>query len=263
MDLLKLVAYEPLIDLEGLPSSVRLVAIGMTRIHWLWRLNRKRKLYQDPDNWAALAIGHLAEKTIGKKIIHLAAKILLIATRLHQLSTEIQTFKKELNLLAEAVDGYYLPTKPLKEKQTFFAARVSSWKERQAVRVYRIKVCVMRLTVHIFNIVMVSLDIYEGLYRTDDAMQEVVINGRHWIHLLDQKKESLVQGLRETEPLIDRIFSRFKINYSGKKLIAKLEPAVKVAFKGMEQVHCVDRAFGKEIRNTIEFYKVLFGLNRL
>lgn len=249
-------------DAAPLPQPVWALIRGAGSIHMLWRLNRKRELYQDPDNWVGLIAGHLAGHYFDAGFLRTSAHMLHIATKVQEYADEVRLFREDVRDLAYAIDGYYLPTPPEAAcESTFNAALLKAQAERARVRLCRIRLYSFRVVQRIFNLAMRLMDIYDSLYRTDEAMNELFVNGSRWMDHFSRNRVELAAGMRSVQEQMELVLRKWEIDVDVDAYISRINRIG----EAMEHVATTYKRVGKSggdfLKRSVAQYLVLgFGI---
>ncbi len=233
---------QDLIRNYDLPFAVSLCVKGLTLVHWVWWLHRKRKLVQ-PENIIPAALGTVLEgglrftPNIIEQAVRGVAKLILIATRIDESVKRMQCLSRAFTHLKEAVMFKYpLVHEPQWNKNPesiVYSVRTSNqwnlYKTNFKSYIKRIYYCLLSLFVKTFKLGMQLWDTYHAFVFPHDAIPELFVNGMYWYRKIRNNKDYLNAKLQEYRPLIQNIFDATHSLTSADNLIEKTQMILNVA----------------------------------
>lgn len=241
-----------------LSSMARLTLKSLYIGHLGWWLYRKKKLYSDTNNTFALACGNLFNWTIGDGMIRTGAKLLLIITRIEECKEQFLALGRDFTKLANCFKGRYsVVLKPKWHKSNKLSlispTSKNGWKSKKkrlvafSMRLYE---CIIKIFKRIGKVGMHMWDAYDAFFVTNEAMNEVFVNGIKWMDKLNGNKDYFIQKLASNKPLINKVLSGMNVrDLTAEQVVESVTKTLDITEKGVQVVHKVTNAGNKFLVN--------------
>lgn len=229
-------------------------------VHWVWWLQRKRKLLQ-PENIVPAALGTVLDGVIrlAPNIIEQAvrgiAKLILIATRIDETILRMKALARGFVNLKNAITCKFSPIIEPQwiknpESIVFSVQTLNRWKtlgKEFIAYIRRIYYCITSIFVKIFKLSMQLWDTYHAFVFSHDALPELFVNGMYWFRKIRHNKDYITSKLDEYRPLIQNIFNATHSTASADNLIDKTKNVLDKVVKGFEKVEKINKLIGENI----------------
>lgn len=224
---------EVLYEVAPLPQPVLFFIRSLSHVHWFWRLNRKKQLYENPDNWLSLIAGHVTGALISESsYIRSLAHVLFVAKRVQDYIVEAAHFREELVRFKEAINGYWIPVNPAEwwvPTGMTYSTSASSEVERNnkwhriGYRTYEIYRTGLAALKSLFSLTMCTIEVYDSFYRRSEALNECFVNIMGWAEDLSKNKVNIQKGIRSSSRVVNVILKKWNIDVDADRLAAPLE----------------------------------------
>lgn len=254
---------------SDLPAPARF-AIRIVKVrHWVWWLNRKRKLYTNPDNWLALGAGFILNITVSSTIVRTAAKVLHIVTRILDCMEQFYKFHKECLGFGSSLRGRYQINVSVKWS-TSGGLLTASFRNALGIQLHKsyrylkhVAKSTGTLLSRIDKIAMYSIDAYQSFFADSEALQRCVTNVVECYRKFDKNRYNLYNLKKK---VLEKM--GFKESSAQKQLIEETEKFVTNTKKGLEVGYFIGKItkpfrtlFEKRLPEKIPLKERYFSLN--
>ena len=241
--------YQDLSRSYNLPLPVSICVRGLSMVHWIWWLRRKRELVK-PENIIPAALGTFLDGTLKltpnsiEKAFRGVAKLILIATRIDESVQRLQSLAQAFIDLKEAASArfsLFIEPQWIKSADSIFLSvhTFNQWKMHEKVLIAYIKriyYCFLSIFSKTFKLSMQLWDTYHAFVFSHDAIPEVFVNGMYWFRKIRNDKDYIQAKLEQYRPLIQNIFHATHSSSSVDHLIDRTQDLLNLTANGIDRI---------------------------
>lgn len=218
-------------DAAPLPGMAWAPVRVLSNLHWYWRWYHKKEIYGNPENWMALAAGHLTNAAYGEGWLRTVAHVILIThrTQLYIQQTEL-LFVKTKKFKDTFWGVYDVPqemTWDIPSGRTLFTR--TAWKNFEAKSTWygrhtkKIMGAFYEVMKQLFFVTMHAVEIYDAFYRRHEAFNEAYLNTGQCITALVNNSISLRGYIEENHETIQMVLDRLGFDVKVRVILSKFQ----------------------------------------
>lgn len=254
-----------------LPPPLKYGLHCLTFAHKGWWFVRKKNLYTNADNFLPLTAGHLLNSFVGSKALRHGAKILLVVTRIEETSRQLLILRQDYSQFVDALRGNYVCIHAPQWRRSNSAhllspaslnEMTSHWKQASSLTTHIAKsgACLSKQ----LGVVSMHLwDTYDSFFATDEAVQELFVNGFKWFDKLNDAKDDFAAALKANKPMIAKILIATRTPITADLFINSVIKALRTTQKVTKAANKVNRISGELIRQGLYDFMKIFRSTKL